>query len=99
MMELENKTKLAVAVFGEFGFRKLQKIPVLEHQLTAIRCIQGAENLQQGGFSRSRGADNGAHFTALQAEVQPIQDGNEIITTELALAQRLGGKKYVVTHS
>src|SRR3954447_77023 len=80
-MKLINKTKAPVAQLAPFFFINCSDITAHKANFSATRCIQSAQQVQQGTFARSRCANNGKCFACCDRQV----DSHEYWHLELSL--------------
>src|SRR5215471_3212425 len=74
VMELENKTNMTIAKICKFFPLQLMQPNVLQKDLTAVRRIEGAQDMQQCALAGARRADNANNFTFSDLEVNTLQN-------------------------
>ena len=72
-MELEHKAQMLVAEIGQFLGRKITGVDAINNHLTAIRAVECADNLQQGGLSGSARANDTYHLALVDMKVDAFK--------------------------
>ena len=72
-MELEHKAQMLVAEIGQFLGRKITGVDAINNHLAAIRAVECADNLQQGGLSGSARANDTYHLALVDMKVDAFK--------------------------
>ena len=78
VVELEDEPKLFVAEMGFFHGRHVRQAFALEQYLARGRRVQRAEQVEEGGFARSRRSDDGEGFASTDGQVHIFQNGDAL---------------------
>lgn len=73
-MELENEADMLVAECSELLATKCMHIFISNAKRSGIGSVEGSKDLQQGGFSCTRSADNGGDVSFLNVQIDSLQD-------------------------
>jgi len=99
MVKLKDKTDVMVTMAGQLLFRQAEQGLACKEKLALVRRIQGAEDLQQGGFSGSGCADYGAHLTWAGIQINAAQHLHPAWTLTKPLPDAPGCQQRILIHS
>lgn len=79
VVELKDKADFLVSepgqrLLGEGVLCLPEQELLVEHDLTAVGGVEGAEQVQQGCFAASRGTDDGHHLTFANRQIDPAKN-------------------------
>src|ERR1019366_9490129 len=74
VMKLVDEADAAIAQGPALAFRERVNIAPVDLDLAGVRSIEAAENLQQRGLARARGADDREPLAALDLELHTRED-------------------------
>ena len=93
MMELKDEAHRCVAKIRQFFWRAAQQWLVAVEHLSCAGQIEGAEDLQQGGFAGAGGTDNPCHFAGFNSQGNALQDAYGILPHTVVFRDIAGGKE------
>ena len=73
LVELEDKAQMAVAEVGKFLLRKGGGVDAVNTDRSAVGSVEGADDLQQCGFSGAAGSDNADDFAFGDMQIDAFQ--------------------------
>ncbi len=97
-MELIDKAQRFVAQTTTSRLTQFCHCLTGDEDLTGCRCIETAQQVQQGAFSRARGTDNGDTFSLGHREVYPFQHFDRNRSLLETLAQSTAGEDHPGFH-
>ncbi len=75
-MELEDKADPSIAKLCLLRLGHAKEVLPIERDGPTARCIQGADNVEQGALASPRGSNNGNQFTALNLKIDSLEHGH-----------------------
>ena len=72
-MELEHKSQMLIAEISQFLGGEFNGVDAIYDDLSIVRTIQCADDLQQRGLSCAAGANDAHHFAFVDVEVDALQ--------------------------
>ena len=92
MIRLENKTDAPVAEFRELVFGKRGQVLPGKMDLTRIRRVQTADQMQQRAFARAGRAAQRERLTAHHVQINATQNFKHTLAHRVGLGQAAGGE-------
>ena len=71
---MENETDACVAESGQCLVLQSGEFNIIYDHAAAVRAVQSGQDVEQGGFPRTRRPHDGDHLTGREADVHAAQD-------------------------